>query len=107
MEVYVEYEHGIQAAHEIAGLLAGYIYEQGFQTFFSIADTGENYMVAFAVNTVSFKDGRSFHDNNMQYSEIYKMLCRTFPFHWKLSATDNTFFNPQKETGNYTHGQFV
>ena len=104
MEIYVEYEFKLVDVVELAKNLAYCLYKYGFQTLVACIDTGNGYMIAVAVNAVSYVDGRLFHDNNAQYWAIYQYLRSCAPIGLSLTASENTFFPPRMENNNYVHG---
>lgn len=107
MEIYVEYEFGMMAAQMMADKMGRYMYENGFQALVACLDTGNEYMVAVAVNAVSYIDGSLFHDNNAQYMKIYKNLSSIMPFGCKLTASENSFFCVHTGENQYQHGVLI
>ena len=107
MEIYIAYEQGKIALSIISNEVGRYLYEKGFQSFISVTDTGSAYLIAIAVNAVSFITGELFKDNNAHYQEIFKYLRGMVPVKWDLQASDNTFFDPDRRDGNYVHGNYA
>lgn len=107
MEIYIAYEQGKIALPIISNEVAKYLYDKGFQSYISVTDTGSAYLIAIAVNAVSFKTGELFKDNNAHYQEIFKYLRGMVPVKWDLQASDNTFFDPERRDGNYMHGSYA
>lgn len=107
LEIYVELEFGIDKAMEISRFIGDYFYDQGFLAFINTMVLNNYYLIAVAINAVSYKTGQCFADNNAQYANLYKVLKRVFPADWKLDVENCVFFNPKDGKGNYIHGKLV
>ncbi len=107
IEIYMEKEFGIEATLGIADIFGRYLYGQGFQVFISTLRLENYYLITVAVNAVSYIDGRAFHDNNMQYANIYYFLKTNMQCDWEITVEDNIFFNPKRRNGNYVHGKLL
>lgn len=107
MELYIEKEFGIEFTLKVADLFGRYICGLGFQCYTSTIDSNEYYLIAVAVNAVSYIDGKAFHDNNLQYFNICNYLKSIMPEEWEFEVTDNTFFNLEDGTNNYIHGKLM
>ena len=107
LEIEMEMEVGIERTIRLAERVCGYLMENGFQSFYSVARLDECYLIGIAINAVSYLDGRLFHDNNTHYADIYNMANETVPEKWNLEVSEAVFFDPRKGTGNYVHGIFA
>ena len=107
METFVEYEVGMPAAIMLAERVAQYFYHYGFQNYITVIDTDDRYMIAIALNSVSYKNGCLFHDNNACYIELYHFLCSVLPVGVGVSVEQNVVFEPGRSEGNYCHGEYV
>ena len=103
-ELFVDYETNKETVFKVAELIGRMLYNNGFQNFITVADTGDEYLIAVAFNAVSYQNGRLFHDNNACYYEILKFISGLFSKKTKISITENTFFDPKERDGNYCHG---
>ena len=106
-ELYVEYEIGLTAVEIVAEMIGKGLYNAGFQSFVTISDTGDFFLVAVALNSTSFNRKGLFHDNNTCYTEVYNYICTLFPERIQVGVTENAFFDPSKREGNYCHGRFA
>ena len=106
MELFIEPEIDRSVVIMIADRFGRILYDLGFQSFICVVDEGDRYVIAVAVNSVSFQEGRLFYDNNAHYGIIYQSLCEIIPLKLRLEISDNSFFDPEKRKGNYVHGVF-
>lgn len=107
LEIYVELEFGDEKAMEISRFVGDYFYAQGFLTFINTMEMNNHYLIAIALNAVSYKTGQCFQDNNAQYVNLYQILKQVFPADWKLGVDNCVFFDPKHGKGNYVHGKLV
>lgn len=107
MEIYVEKEKGQEDVIRVADCMGKYFFQLGFQSFISVVREGEIYLIAIAVNAVSFAGQAVFHDNNFNYTHVFTFLCSIAPYDWRVTASDHTFFDPKTGEGNYVHGKFA
>lgn len=106
-EIFIDYDIDKEELYEVARSVGRMIYDNGFQNFVSVVDTGTRYLVAVALNAVSYQNGALFHDNNVCYYRIFKFIRNLFPKNIEVSFTENTFFDPNKREGNYCHGEYI
>ena len=107
IEVHIEKEFVIEETIRVMHCMGDYFYKKGFIAFASIIKKKNYYVISFAVNSVSYLNGRAFLDNNAHYSYIYQMLKWILPADWKLDVNDSVFFNPEDGKGNYVHGELI
>ncbi len=106
-EVFIDYDIQKETVFKVAQMVGRMIYDNGFQNFVTVVDTGDNYLVAVALNAVSYQAGTLFHDNNACYFGIFKFIKGLFSKSIEIGLTENTFFNPDKREGNYCHGMYI
>ena len=107
MEIFVEYEVGMPAAIMLAERVAHYFYQYGFQNYITVIDNEDRYMIAIALNSVSYKNGSLFHDNNACYIELFHFLCSVLPVGMSVSVEQNVVFELGRPKGNYCHGEYA
>ena len=106
-ELYVEYEIGLTAVEMVAEMIGKGLYNAGFQSFVTVSDTGDQFLIAVALNSTAFTGNGLFHDNNACYTEVYNFICTLLPKRIQVGVTENTFFDPSKREGNYCHGVYM
>ena len=106
-ELFIEYEIGMCTAMMIAEKIGRELYNAGFQCFVTVTDLGDRYLIAVAVNSVSFKNGYLFQDNNDCYANVFQFVSSLLPDCIDIQVSENTFFDPAKQDGNYCHGEYA
>jgi hypothetical protein len=106
-EIFIDYDIQKETVFKVAQMVGRMIYDNGFQNFVTVVDTGDNYLIAVALNAVSYQTGTLFHDNNACYFGIFNFIKGLFSKSIEVSFTENTFFDPDKREGNYCHGAYI
>lgn len=106
-ELFIEYEIGLCAVLMVAEKIGQGLYDFGFQSFVTVIDTGDYFLISVAFNSVSYSKGVLFHDNNACYVEIYQFLRSVLPKKIYIGVTENTFFTSNKSDGHYQHGEYM
>lgn len=107
MEVIWEKESEEDTVVKFASQVGEFLYFNGFVCYICVIEVKNTYVVGIALNSVSYIDGHLFKDNNASNYELFSILCGMLPENTQMTATENTFFDPQIGEGNYVHGIFV
>lgn len=107
MELFVEPEHEMLSVIALADNVGRWFFENGYQCLVTVADSGKGYLVAIALNAVSYRDGSMFWDNNACYQRVVEYLRYHSGFPWALNITMNTYFDTELGYKNYQHGAYA
>ena len=66
---------------------------QSHQIIAVLAYNNENLQADLVFNSVSYRDGHKFHDNNMAIHNLRKELQAFMPGNWTLHVSKNSCFN--------------
>lgn len=105
LQIIIEHSVDPMVVSKIAHNFGFFLFKGGFQNYVTTVDTGSAYIIAVAINSVSYVSGRLFWDNNAVCCEMYQYLCGIMPENIKLHLADYTMF--VSGTGNYAHGLYV
>lgn len=72
-----------------------------FQTLYIIRDNGYgHYQAVFVINSISYVDGKCFHDNNAMYITLRQYLNGMFGQEIRFEVAENVFFDNQESNRN-------
>jgi len=80
-----------------------------YQTIAVLSYNAESILEAtFVVNSVSYKDGRVFYDNNQTYIQLTNVFETLSRQQWSFETADSVFFNNQDDENRYRDiGEYI